>query len=198
LRAHVDPTEARTLEDQGQFSREHDSGHWSMGQPASCSSGDVAFASNVFLLLGGRAGSISGWRLGQARGRRSAAPPRTTPKEKRMGYAVSAYAPWPEETLPESPPSRHRRIASSRARPGGWGSGSQGGGTMRMATSRVVALCVDNATQRVGRLGRQGRTMAACYRPTTSGTSASRSPPAEGTELEPAPGHYKHMLGLPL
>ena len=29
------------------------------------------------------------------------------------------------------------------------------------------------------------------------GTTASRSFPAEETELEPVPGHYKYMLGLP-
>ena len=68
---------------------------------------------------------------------------------------------------------------------------------MRMVTSRVVALYVDRATQRWVVRDVEGRLWSL---PSTDNPWDERQPftPAEGTDLEPVPGHYKHMLGLPL
>jgi hypothetical protein len=68
---------------------------------------------------------------------------------------------------------------------------------MRRLTSRVVAFYVGRATRRRVVRDVQGR----LWRwplidiPWDEGQPFT---PAEGTELEPVPGHSKHVLGLPL
>jgi hypothetical protein len=67
---------------------------------------------------------------------------------------------------------------------------------MLAATKRVVALYVDRTTQRWIARDFEGNFWSL---PSTDNPWDQRQPftPAEDTELEPVPGHYKHMLGLP-
>ena len=66
---------------------------------------------------------------------------------------------------------------------------------MRKVTSRVVALYVDRAPQRWVVRDVEGRLWSL---PPGDNPWYERQPftPAEGTDLEPVPGHYKQMLGL--
>jgi hypothetical protein len=59
----------------------------------------------------------------------------------------------------------------------------------------VVALYVDRATQQWVVRDGEGNLWSL---PSTDNPWHERQPftPAEETELEPVPGHYKHMLGL--
>jgi hypothetical protein len=61
---------------------------------------------------------------------------------------------------------------------------------------RVVALYVDKTTQRWIVRDFEGNFWSL---PPTDNPWDEREPfsPAEETELEPVPGHYRHMLGLP-
>ena len=67
---------------------------------------------------------------------------------------------------------------------------------MLAASKRVVALYVDKASQRWIVRDAEGNFWSL---PSTDNPWDKRQPfiPAEETELEPVPGHYKHMLGLP-
>ena len=67
---------------------------------------------------------------------------------------------------------------------------------MLTITSPVVALYVDRASQQWIVRGPEGNFWSL---PSTDNPWDERQPftPAEGTELEPVPGHYKYMLGLP-
>jgi hypothetical protein len=67
---------------------------------------------------------------------------------------------------------------------------------MRAANKRVMALYVDKASHRWIVRDSEGKFWSL---PSTENSWDERRPftPAEGTELEPVPGHYKHMLGLP-
>ena len=63
-------------------------------------------------------------------------------------------------------------------------------------TNRVVALYVDRATRQWIVRDLEGKYWSL---PSTENPWDERQPftPAEETQLEPVPGHYKHMLGLP-
>jgi hypothetical protein len=67
---------------------------------------------------------------------------------------------------------------------------------MFTASKRLAALYVDKATQRWIVLDAEGSFWSL---PPTDNPWDERQPffPAEETELEPVPGHYKYMLGLP-
>jgi hypothetical protein len=67
---------------------------------------------------------------------------------------------------------------------------------MLAASKRVVALYVDKASRRWIVRDAEGNFWSL---PSTDNPWDERQPfiPAEETELEPVPGHYKHMLGLP-
>jgi hypothetical protein len=67
---------------------------------------------------------------------------------------------------------------------------------MFIASQRVVALYVDKASQQWVVRDAEGNWWSL---PSTDNPWDERSPffPAEETELEPVPGHYRHMLGLP-
>jgi hypothetical protein len=67
---------------------------------------------------------------------------------------------------------------------------------MAATTTRVMALYVDKASQRWIVQDAEGNSWSL---PRTDNPWEERQPfsPAEETELEPAPGHYKNMLGLP-
>ncbi len=64
-----------------------------------------------------------------------------------------------------------------------------------MVAIRVVALYVDRATQQWIVRDAEGNLWSLH---STDNPWDERQPftPAEETELEPVPGHYKHMLGL--
>ena len=66
---------------------------------------------------------------------------------------------------------------------------------MRVIARRVVAIYVDRATQRWIVRDSEGDLWTL---PSSENPWDERQPftPAEGTELEPVPGHYKYMLGL--
>jgi hypothetical protein len=70
------------------------------------------------------------------------------------------------------------------------------GKRMLAVPKRVVALYVDKASQQwvVRESGRSLWSLAS-----TDNPWEGRRPftPAEGTDLEPVPGHYRQMLGLP-
>lgn len=65
-----------------------------------------------------------------------------------------------------------------------------------LASKRVVALYVDRAGRQWIARDAEGNFWRL---PSTRKPWDERTPftPAEETELEPVPGHYKHMLGLP-
>jgi hypothetical protein len=67
---------------------------------------------------------------------------------------------------------------------------------MLAESKRVVALYVDKAGQQWIVRDCEGTFWSL---PSTDNPWEGRQPftPAEGTELEPVPGHYKYMLGLP-
>ena len=67
---------------------------------------------------------------------------------------------------------------------------------MFTASKPVVALFVDRTTRRWIVRDSEGRFWSL---PSTDNPWDERQPfsPAEETELEPVPGHYKYMLGLP-
>jgi hypothetical protein len=67
---------------------------------------------------------------------------------------------------------------------------------MRAVTKPVVALYVDKATQQWIVRDPEGNFWSL---PSTDNPWDERRPfiPAEETELEPVPGHYRYMLGLP-
>ena len=67
---------------------------------------------------------------------------------------------------------------------------------MLTATQRVVALYVDKASQQWIVRDSEGNLWSL---PSTDNPWDERQPfvSAEDTELEPVPGHYKYMLGLP-
>jgi len=67
---------------------------------------------------------------------------------------------------------------------------------MRARKNRVVALYVEKASQHWIVRDGAGNFWSL---PNTDNPWDERQPftPAEGTDLEPAPGHYKEMLGLP-
>jgi hypothetical protein len=67
---------------------------------------------------------------------------------------------------------------------------------MIVASKRDVALFVDRATRRWIVRDPEGHFWSL---PSTDNPWDARQPfsPAEETELEPVPGHYKDMLGLP-
>ena len=64
-----------------------------------------------------------------------------------------------------------------------------------MVANRVVALYVDRATQQWIVRDVEGNFWSL---PSTDNPWDERQPftPAEETELEPVPGHYKYLLGL--
>jgi len=66
-----------------------------------------------------------------------------------------------------------------------------------VAPKRVVALYVDKACQRWIVRDAEGNFWIL---PPNDNPWEEREPftPTEDTELEPVPGHYKYMLGLPL
>ncbi len=68
---------------------------------------------------------------------------------------------------------------------------------MLVASQRVVALYVDKASQQWIVRDSEGNLWSL---PFTDNPWDNRQPfsPTEETELEPVPGHYKYMLGLPL
>ncbi len=68
---------------------------------------------------------------------------------------------------------------------------------MREARKHVVALYVDKVSQQWVVRDRDGNFWSL---PSSDHPWDDRRPfsPAEETELEPVPGHYKHMLGLPI
>ena len=67
---------------------------------------------------------------------------------------------------------------------------------MRAASKHATALYVDKASQQWVVQDSEGKFWSL---PSTDNPWDERRPfsPAEETELEPVPGHYKHMLGLP-
>ena len=67
---------------------------------------------------------------------------------------------------------------------------------MQAASKRVVALYVDRASQQWVVRDADGNFWSL---PSTDNPWDERQPftPAEGTALEPVPGHYRYMLGLP-
>ena len=67
---------------------------------------------------------------------------------------------------------------------------------MPAAHKNVVALYVDKASQQWIVRDSEGNFWSL---PPTDNPWDERQPftPAEATELEPVPGHYKYMLGLP-
>ena len=67
---------------------------------------------------------------------------------------------------------------------------------MRPARTHAAALYVDRATQQWVVQDSEGNFWSL---PSTDNPWDGRQPftPAEDTELEPVPGHYKNMLGLP-
>ncbi len=67
---------------------------------------------------------------------------------------------------------------------------------MLTAGKRVVALYVDKASQQWIVRDAEGNLWSL---PSTDNPWDERQPftPAEETELEPVPGHYKYLLGLP-
>ncbi len=67
---------------------------------------------------------------------------------------------------------------------------------MLAARKRAATLYVDRATQQWVVLDPEGKFWSL---PSTDNPWDQRQPftPAEETELEPVPGHYKDMLGLP-
>jgi hypothetical protein len=67
---------------------------------------------------------------------------------------------------------------------------------MLAKSKRVVALYVDKATRRWIVQDPEGNFWSL---PSTDNPWDDRQPfsPAEETELEPVPGHYKYVLGLP-
>jgi hypothetical protein len=67
---------------------------------------------------------------------------------------------------------------------------------MLAVPKRVVALYVDKASQQWVARDSDGNLWSL---PATDHPWDGRQPftPAEETDLEPVPGHYKHMLGLP-
>jgi hypothetical protein len=67
---------------------------------------------------------------------------------------------------------------------------------MLAASKRVVALYVDKASQQWVVRDSEGNWWSL---PSTDNPWDERQPfsPAEETELEPVPGHYQYMLGLP-
>ena len=67
---------------------------------------------------------------------------------------------------------------------------------MRAKNDRVVALYVEKASQQWVVRDGEGNFWSL---PNTDNPWDERQPftPAEGTDLEPVPGHYKDMLGLP-
>jgi hypothetical protein len=67
---------------------------------------------------------------------------------------------------------------------------------MLAVPKRVVAVYVDRASQQWVVRDSEGSLWSL---PSTDNPWEGRQPftPAEETELEPVPGHYKHMLGLP-
>ena len=67
---------------------------------------------------------------------------------------------------------------------------------MPSASRRVAALYVDRATRQWIVRDLEGKLWSL---PSTDNPWDERQPfsPAEETELEPVPGHYKDMLGLP-
>jgi hypothetical protein len=68
---------------------------------------------------------------------------------------------------------------------------------MLTASKPVVALFVDKTTRQWIVRDSEGNFWSL---PSTNNPWDERQPffPAEETELEPVPGHYKYMLGLPL
>ena len=68
---------------------------------------------------------------------------------------------------------------------------------MLTASKRVVALYVDRTTQQWIVRDSEGNFWSLSP---TDNPWDERQPffPAEETELEPVPGHYKYMLGLPM
>jgi hypothetical protein len=66
---------------------------------------------------------------------------------------------------------------------------------MRAIARRVVAIYVDRATQQWIVRDSEGDFWTL---PSSENPWDERQPftPAEGTDLEPVPGHYKYMLGL--
>jgi hypothetical protein len=66
---------------------------------------------------------------------------------------------------------------------------------MRVTTRRIVAIYVDRATRQWIVRDGDGELWAL---PSTDNPWDERRPfeAADETELEPVPGHYKHMLGL--
>jgi hypothetical protein len=68
---------------------------------------------------------------------------------------------------------------------------------MLVASKRVVALYVDKVSQQWVVRDSEGNFWSL---PSTDNPWDEREPffPAEETELEPVPGHYKYMLGLPM
>ena len=68
---------------------------------------------------------------------------------------------------------------------------------MLTASKPVVALFVDKTTRQWIVRDSEGNFWSL---PSTDNPWDERQPfsPAEETELEPLPGHYKYMLGLPL
>ena len=67
---------------------------------------------------------------------------------------------------------------------------------MLAARKRAATLYVDRATQQWVVLDPEGKFWSL---PSTDNPWDERQPfsPAEETELEPVPGHYRYMLGLP-
>ena len=67
---------------------------------------------------------------------------------------------------------------------------------MRAASKHATALYVDKASQQWIVRDAEGNFWSL---PLTDNPWDERQPftPAEDTELQPVPGHYKHMLGLP-
>jgi hypothetical protein len=68
---------------------------------------------------------------------------------------------------------------------------------MLVASNRAVALYVDRASQQWVVRDSEGNYWSL---PSTKNPWDERQPYSltEEAELEPVPGHYKHMLGLPL
>jgi hypothetical protein len=66
---------------------------------------------------------------------------------------------------------------------------------MRVIARQVVAIYVDRATQQWIVRDSEGDFWTL---PSSENPWDERQPftPAEGTDLEPVPGHYKYMLGL--
>jgi hypothetical protein len=66
---------------------------------------------------------------------------------------------------------------------------------MSMAADRVIALYVDRTTRRWVARDPEGKLWALAP---TANTWDERQPftPAEDTDLESVPGHYKYLLGL--